>query len=716
MKRDHLLLPALNTVLAAVMGFAGAACLATAFRMEVRLLPIALTALLFAALTALFSRLRGGKWLLALTVLCSILYLWKLDFLPNVFTALHRILTLYDQGYGWGVPSFLTDFEAEDLTLTLQALAALGAGLAVLCLQASFTTGAALAIVLPVLPCIVLADTVPAAPWLLLAIGAVALLALTSHARRQQPHQVPRLTALLLIPLLLAGCLLGQRIPQAGFTLPDMTTQLFALTDRLVEHLPFMEGPSVDVLLPPAVAVNTIDLGDVGPQSVNRQRVLEVVASQTGSLYLRGRSYAVYTGLRWETYGEIDYLSPPREDYCISQVQTIQIQALQAQTVTYCPYYATDTLLLANGTLQGPVQSTYSYRYQPLQFDWLRQWTLQYATLSPDNSSYAQLQTYLQLPEDTAAAAQAHLEKAGVTDRSTIVQILSRIRSYVTSSAKYDIKTSQIPRDEPDFALWFLEDSETGYCMHFATAATVLLRAAGIPARYVEGYMVDVRAGQITQVQGRNAHAWVEYYMPHVGWVILEATPGFEQAQPQPTEPTQPPTTLPPQTTTPPTTEPTDPTRPSSSTRPTLPPVTAGPTQPTAPNPSTGPVGNTETPRFDWRPVLRVLHILGCLLAICAAVTGQWRLRLYIRRRRMAGREFIHVKRRWRYSCLLARLCRHKPPKPLLALLKKAKFSRDGLSKRELRQFRRYQAACIRGLQQCPWYVRLLLRLVLAAW
>ena len=99
-----------------------------------------------------------------------------------------------------------------------------------------------------------------------------------------------------------------------------------------------------------------------------------------------------------------------------------------------------------------------------------------------------------------------------------------------------------------------------------------------------------------------------------------------------------------------------------------------------------------------------------------AAVIGQWQLRLALRRKAMSGSDFKQVRRRWRYACLLAHLCGHGEPKPLLALLKKARFGKNGLDDRELRQFDRYAAACIRGLQQAPWYKRLILRLVIAAW
>jgi transglutaminase-like putative cysteine protease len=64
-----------------------------------------------------------------------------------------------------------------------------------------------------------------------------------------------------------------------------------------------------------------------------------------------------------------------------------------------------------------------------------------------------------------------------------------------------------------------------GYCMYFATAMTMLLRHEGIPARLVQGYLPDDRAGTIETVRTRSAHAWVEVYFPGWGWVAFDPTP-----------------------------------------------------------------------------------------------------------------------------------------------------------------------------------------------
>lgn len=79
----------------------------------------------------------------------------------------------------------------------------------------------------------------------------------------------------------------------------------------------------------------------------------------------------------------------------------------------------------------------------------------------------------------------------------------------------------------------FLFDRKAGYCVHYATAATILYRMYGIPARYVSGYAVSPESFEKTEdgayracVTDEDAHAWVEIFEPGVGWVPVEMTPG----------------------------------------------------------------------------------------------------------------------------------------------------------------------------------------------
>ena len=79
---------------------------------------------------------------------------------------------------------------------------------------------------------------------------------------------------------------------------------------------------------------------------------------------------------------------------------------------------------------------------------------------------------------------------------------------------------------------YFLTESRRGYCMHFASAATLLLRWIGVPARYVAGYVADVPASGHVRVPDSAAHAWVEVYIEGYGWEPVEVTPAYAGSTP----------------------------------------------------------------------------------------------------------------------------------------------------------------------------------------
>ena len=78
----------------------------------------------------------------------------------------------------------------------------------------------------------------------------------------------------------------------------------------------------------------------------------------------------------------------------------------------------------------------------------------------------------------------------------------------------------------------FLFEDKRGHCEYFASALALLGRAAGVPTRVVMGYRVSERSPfGYSVVRERNAHAWVEAWLPEQGWVTRDATPA--EAQPQ---------------------------------------------------------------------------------------------------------------------------------------------------------------------------------------
>lgn len=107
---------------------------------------------------------------------------------------------------------------------------------------------------------------------------------------------------------------------------------------------------------------------------------------------------------------------------------------------------------------------------------------------------------------------------------TSIDMLVQQIANTLAAQCVYTLTPPALPAGE-DFVEFFLLESRQGYCVHFATAATALLRAMGIPARYAEGYAVPAGEEGWVDVPDYNAHAWVEVYFGGAGWIPFEVTP-----------------------------------------------------------------------------------------------------------------------------------------------------------------------------------------------
>ena len=100
---------------------------------------------------------------------------------------------------------------------------------------------------------------------------------------------------------------------------------------------------------------------------------------------------------------------------------------------------------------------------------------------------------------------------------------------YLQRSFPYSLEQSEPPLTR-DFVSWFLLTEKRGYCTSFASSLTVLARACGLPARYVEGFAANPDPDGIARVTNQDAHAWTEIYFPGFGWLSFDPTPGAGSA------------------------------------------------------------------------------------------------------------------------------------------------------------------------------------------
>ncbi|HEX5787893.1 MAG TPA: DUF3488 and transglutaminase-like domain-containing protein [Woeseiaceae bacterium] len=130
---------------------------------------------------------------------------------------------------------------------------------------------------------------------------------------------------------------------------------------------------------------------------------------------------------------------------------------------------------------------------------------------------------FLELPAGTnprTAALAASLRVDSGSDAAFIEEVLALFRR---EAFYYTLEPPALGSNPVDR---FLFESRRGFCEHYASAFTVLARAAGIPARVVLGYQGGELnpMGEYLIVRQSDAHAWTEVWLEGRGWVRVDPT------------------------------------------------------------------------------------------------------------------------------------------------------------------------------------------------
>lgn len=132
---------------------------------------------------------------------------------------------------------------------------------------------------------------------------------------------------------------------------------------------------------------------------------------------------------------------------------------------------------------------------------------------------------YLQLPNNLSS--DIRLLSENITSNATTAY--AKVRAVLGFLSQYTYKMDvQTPPEGVDNIEYFLFTKQEGYCLHFASAAVVMLRSIGIPARLAVGYLPGDPGKMPGQyiVLDKYYHAWPQVYFPEYGWLDIEATPG----------------------------------------------------------------------------------------------------------------------------------------------------------------------------------------------
>jgi len=142
----------------------------------------------------------------------------------------------------------------------------------------------------------------------------------------------------------------------------------------------------------------------------------------------------------------------------------------------------------------------------------------------------ADAERFLELPDDINPVIGLLAEEQTVGLETDFEKAIA-LESFFRAPGNFRYSTDIAPgHGAEDLTAWLVDPDSvnyrTGYCEQFSTSMAVMARMLGIPSRVVLGFTPGtlLEDGRVV-VRDRNAHAWVELWMPTQGWVRFDPTP-----------------------------------------------------------------------------------------------------------------------------------------------------------------------------------------------
>jgi len=130
----------------------------------------------------------------------------------------------------------------------------------------------------------------------------------------------------------------------------------------------------------------------------------------------------------------------------------------------------------------------------------------------------------LALPNEGNPQARALAKQLFAQSGSDPVRYMAAIERWINQTEfRYTLSPPPLNTNRIDE---FLFETKAGFCEHYSSSFTFMMRAAGIPARVVAGYQggEPSRNGNVWEVRQMDAHAWTEVWLEGQGWVRVDPT------------------------------------------------------------------------------------------------------------------------------------------------------------------------------------------------
>lgn len=306
------------------------------------------------------------------------------------------------------------------------------------------------------------------------------------------------------------------------------------------------------------------DLSDIGAFERSTKPAVEISMTNPKGIYLKSKAYDKYTGCCWEDadkeikarYENNFYWLHHNNFYgqtqianAISAVDELKIDEITIKVRNACSAYMYTPYMLASEDVLDPdvigdttIKSqgkTVTIKVADYSWDDIGRLKTKVRSLSDDEqyaSDEASYYSYVgEVDLKLTAEAEKYFDRAlsGVSRNMSTADALKFVKKYLDENLTYDENATAKPKDK-DFIEYLFEDSGKGYSIQYATAAVLMLRYLGVPARYVEGYIIPdssaelMTPGETYMATENNAHAWAEYYLDGVGFIPFEVTPGYD--------------------------------------------------------------------------------------------------------------------------------------------------------------------------------------------
>lgn len=670
----HISTVLMAVLLASLVSFSSMMCLAAAFSMQCGMGKLAIVCGA-ASILAACMMLSRKSWLLSLAALALWLgwMIWKRE---PVEASLMAMLNAVSREYAACYSGLAVLGQAGDCLLILSALAMPFCWLTAWTVCKEGSTLFLLLLCAPVLIlCLIIVELAPVF-WLILLTFSLLILLLSHSVRERNANEGGRLAWWILLPAVILVGAVTIIWPPADYERAEWSQamQQVAESGFQKETLQELGQTAVSAISMGTRQLEQVDLSRVGPKRLTGTPVLECLWTEP-RFYLRGNSLGRYENNGWSALDHETYAKQGFEGLPLLSVGTLrpysnlQIRTKTVQTVVYTTYYP--------GALPGNVEfvddayiknlgrmQEYQVFCSPGEAD---------SGHVPDGYNDYVNEYYTQVPEEIRTGLEAFLAQKG-WDGTKDPELLADM---VRGSGVYDLNTPRLPAGE-EFVLYFLQESNRGYCVHFATVATMLLRTAGIPARYVTGYSVTGNGTEWVTVTEDDAHAWVEYYVNGMGWLPLDPTPAADNTQSAPGTVDAEQQML----------------NPAQNNRPEPEPDTPEPEKPEPQQPET-PVQQEikQGNGGSWWLLL--------IPAVCLSVPVRRWLILRGRKRRCSnGRPNRQALGLWRWLWALGKQCGSPPEEELFCLAEKARFSQHTLTEEELGLLRQAVELRITQLKQ----------------